>query len=53
MNSYDAIYMLESASRLHADGYITDEAYERFKHKFSGKLLEEHERYKRPWWKIW
>ena len=44
MNSYDAIYMLEAASRLHADGYITDEAYERYNQHFGEIIIREHER---------
>ena len=53
MNSDDAIFFLEAATRLHTDGYMTDEAYERFKQHIVESIIREHERYKRPWWKIW
>jgi len=49
----EAIFMLDAASQLHDDGYITDEAYGRYKQHVGSVILQEHEKYKRPWWKIW
>ena len=49
----EAIFMLDAASHLHDEGYITDEAYERYKQHIGESIIREHEKYKRPWWKIW
>ena len=49
----EAIFMLDAASHLHDEGYITDEAYERYKQHIGENIIREHEKYKRPWWKIW
>ena len=53
MSSENAIFMLDAASKLHEDGYITDEAYERYKQHIGIKIIEEYYAYKKPWWKIW
>ncbi len=49
----EAIFMLDAASQLHDDGYITDEAYQRYKQHVADRIIEEYGRYKKPWWRIW
>lgn len=53
MSSDDAIFMLDAASSLHDNGYLSDEAYERYKQHIGERIIKEHAKYKRPWWKIW
>ncbi len=53
MNSDEAIFALDVADRLHNEGYITDEAYERYKQHLGRNIIEEHDKYKKPWWHIW
>ena len=53
MNPDEAIFALETVAKLHADGYITDEAYERFTQHLGDDIIKEYGRYKKPWWKIW
>ena len=53
MNPDEAIFDLDVVAKLHSGGYITDEAYERYKQHIGESIIREHERYKKPWWKIW
>ena len=53
MNSDEAIFAPDVASQLHDGGYITDEAYERYKQHVGKNIIAAHDQYKRPWWKIW
>lgn len=53
MNPDEAIFNLDVVAKLHADGYITDEQFGRYKRHVGENILAEYERYKKPWWKIW
>ncbi|MCK9570422.1 hypothetical protein M0R72_15855 [Candidatus Pacearchaeota archaeon] len=52
MNLEEYVISLNVANLLHDQGYITDEAYERYKQDLAAKIIEEHEN-RKPWWRIW
>lgn len=53
MTPDDIFIELITVDMMHEEGYIADEAYERYMQQVGNGIVEEHERYKRPRWKIW
>ena len=53
MNPDEAIFTLKVVDELHTEGYITDEAFERFQLHLGIKIIDECAKCKKPWWKIW